>query len=203
MTYDDLLSAMRTLSSRTDLDNDLPLFISMAEGEMKPLRVRQMVKRATATIDVPYAEMPTDFLAERTMTIGEDEVLFVTIEAMDDMDDGAKGKPRHYTVDAGQFRFYPEPDVGYLFEATYYAAIPALTQDATNWLAKGFPNIYRFGVMWAASLKTRDAEATAIYKAQMDRAMAELTARFTDKIGRPLQAERAFLQTARRYGTVL
>lgn len=203
MTYDELLAAMRTLSSRTDLDADLPLFISMAEGEMKSLRVRQMVTRATATIDKAFSEMPLDFVAERTMLIGADEVDFITIEAMDDMDRGEMGQPRFYTVDAGQFRFYPIPDRSYEFEATYYASVPPMTETATNWLAKGFPNIYRFGVMWAVSLKTRDAEATAIYKAQMDRAMAELADRYRDKIGRPLRADLSFLQTTRRHGVCL
>ncbi|WP_298700945.1 hypothetical protein [uncultured Brevundimonas sp.] len=203
MTYDELLAAMRSLSNRIDLDSDLPLFISMAEDEMKALRVRQMVKRATATIDKAFSEMPIDFAAERVMLIGDDEVDFITIEAMDDRDDGTKGQPRFYTVDAGQFRFYPIPDQAYVFEATYYALIPPLTEAATNWLAKGFPNIYRFGVMWAVSLKTRDAEATAIYKAQMDRAMAELADRYRDKIGRPLRADFSFLQTTRRHGVRL
>lgn len=192
MTYAELLAAMRSLTNRTDLDGDLPLFISMAEGEMKALRVRQMVKRATASIDVPYSEMPLDFLAERTMSIGDDEVLFATIEAIDEMDCGEKGQPRFYTVDAGQFRYYPPPDRAYLIEATYYGSVPPLNEGATNWIAKEFPNAYRFGVLWAASLKTRDTEAIAIYKAQMDGVLNEISARFRDKIGRPLKADPSF-----------
>lgn len=204
MTYDDLSSYLTSFSNRSDLTADLPVFVSMAEDEMNALRVRQMVKRATASIDKPYSEMPTDFLLERTMTIGDDVVDFVTVEAMEAMADERRdhvGKPRFYTVDAGEFRFFPAPDQAYVFEATYYGSIPPLTEGSQpNWMARDFPNTYRFGVMWGASLKTRDNEAIAIYKAQFDKALADITARFKDKIGRPLRADPAFTQ-ANRCGT--
>lgn len=206
MTYDELSSYLTSFSNRSDLTADLPVFISMAEDEMSNLRVRQMVKRATASIDKEYSEAPTDFLLERTMTIGADEVLFVTVEAMEQMvfDNRhhvrLQRKPRFYTVDAGQFRFYPAPDQAYVFECTYYGAIPPLTEGGTpNWIARDFPNAYRFGVMWGASLKTRDNEAIAIYKAQFDKALADITARFKDKIGRPLRADPMFTAINRRW----
>lgn len=197
MTYDELSSYLTSFSSRSDLTGDLPVFISMAEGEMKALRVRQMVKRATASIDDEYSEMPTDFLAERLLTIGDDEVAFRTVDALQAMDRGERGQPRFYSVDAGQFRFYPVPDQAYTVEATYYADLPPFAADKPNWMSKGFPNAYRFGVLWAASLKTRDNEAIAIYKAQMDKVLSDIAARFRDQIGKPLRADPAFTQINR------
>lgn len=209
MTYDELSSYLTSFSNRSDLTAELPVFVSMAEDEMSNLRVRQMIKRATASIDLEYSEMPTDFLLERTMDIGGDEVLFVTLEAMEQMvfDNRSHSrpcKPRFYTVDAGQFRFFPKPDQAYTFEATYYAAIPPLTEtNQTNWISKDFPNVYRFGVMWAASLKTRDNDAIAIYKAQFDKALNDITARFRDKSGRPLRVDPMLMQGSRMFQSTI
>lgn len=207
MTYDELSSYLTSFSNRSDLAADLPVFISMAEDEMSNLRVRQMIKRATASISDEYSEAPTDFLAERTMTIGPHEVMFITIEAMDDMkahhhhhENGDMARPRFYTVDAGQFRFFPLPDQPYVFECTYYGAIPPLVEGGQpNWIAKDFPNAYRFGVMWGVGLKTRDNEAVAIYKAQFDKALNDITQHFRDKTGRPLRADPAFTQVNRHW----
>ena len=200
MTYAELSSYLTSFSNRSDLTGLLPDFIAMAEGEMKTLRVRQMVKRADISLTGEYVALPPDFLAERTLMIADHEVLFRTLEAIDAMQCAGSGRPNFYTIVDGDLRLFPAPDQPYAAEITYYADIPPLTADQSNWIIEGFPNAYRFGVMWGVGLKTRDNEAIAIWKAQFDKALADITARFKDKIGRPLRADPAFLQHSRSYG---
>lgn len=199
MTYAELQAFLASFSNRSDLTADLPVFVSMAEEEFQVLRVRQMVTRATASVDAEYAETPSNFLAERTATIGDDEVEYLTPEALQVRQCGETGQPRFYTIDAGQMRFYPRPDQAYTVALTYYAKPPTFTESQSNWLAEGFPNTYRHGVMLAASLKTRDETAMALYRGLLDRALSDITARFKDKTGRPLRADPMLLQSGRRH----
>lgn len=198
MTFEELKAAVRDLSNRTDLDASLPLFVEMAEEEFKDLRVRQMVTRVSLSVSGAWADLPQDFLAERSATVNGELLRFVTLEALEATWDDARGRPQVYTIDAGKLRFYPEPSEACAVEFTYYAKPPAFTADQSNWLAEQYPNAYRYGVMLSASIKTRDAEAISIYRGLLDRTMAEIAARNADRTGRPLRADPAFLQSTLR-----
>lgn len=198
MTFEELKAAVRDLSNRTDLDPSVPLFVDMAEEEFKDLRVRQMVTRVSLSVSVAWADLPQDFLAERSATVDGEPLRFVTLEALEATWDDAKGRPQIYTIDAGKLRFYPEPGEAGSVEFTYYAKPPAFTADQGNWIAEQYPNAYRYGVMLAVGLKTRDAEAISMYRGLLDRTLAEIAARNTDRTGRPLRADPAFLQSTRR-----
>jgi hypothetical protein len=210
MTYDDLTAYLARFSNRTDLTSDIATLIEMAEEEMKTLRVRQMIERTTLAVDAEYENTPADFLLERTMMIGDYPVEYATPEALDEMFapgwyDGQSGfgltdalpdQPRSYTVIDGQFRFYPVPDQAYTVALTYYAKPVPFTANATNWIATDFPNVYRFGVLWAAMFLTRDAEGMAMYRSNFDRALTDIQSRFKDKIGRTLRVDFAMIQGA-------
>lgn len=201
MIKDDIEPYVGTMTNRTDLGPFVPTSISMTEEAARILRVRQMVKRSTATLDQgqAFADAPSDFLAERTMMIGDWEVEYVTPEAMDAMQWRALDatRPTHYTYVANEFRFYPLPDQDYTLTLTYYGDIPSLNDADSNWLIEQFPEVYRDGCMAAASMKTRDTEAMAIYQARLEADLTKITERFRDKIGKPLKADPMFMQRVR------
>lgn len=198
MTFEELKADVRALTNRTDLDAALPLFVQMAEDEFKGLRVRQMVTRVTLALTGPWADLPTDFLAERSATAAGEPLTFVTLEALEATWDGEKGTPEIYTVDAGRLRFYPEPTGACAVEFTYYAKPAPLTEDQGNWIAEQYPNAYRYGVMFAVSLKTRDPEAGSAYRGLLDRTLGEISDQNRDRTGRPLRADPMLLQRTRR-----
>lgn len=194
MTWDEWLAFIGTFTNRTDQADKAPVFASMIEGELKALRVRQMVRRATALIDASAATVPTDFLAERSMIIGDDWVVqYVTPETFDQWLTDETGRPRYYTVVNGEFRFYPAPDINYTAQLTYYGEIPGFTDTQVNFVSQGFPNIYRFGALWASAMVTRDTEALALNRAELDRALNDLSSRFADKTGKTLTTDVALL----------
>lgn len=202
MTYDELSAFIASFTNRSDLTSDIPTFIQMTEEAARVLRVRQMVKQAgvALTQGVALADAPEDFLGERSLMIGEWEVDYVTPEAMDTMQwrNLSACRPTHYTYVAGELQFYPLPDQAYTATLTYYGDIPALTADASNWLIEQFPEVYRDGCMVAASMKTRDTEAIAIYQARFEADLAKITQRFKDKAGRPLRVAPMFMQGRHR-----
>lgn len=206
MTYAELQAFVLSFSNRTDLNDLLPTFVQMTEEAAESLRVRQMVKRADGALAAgeTFADAPTDFLAERTIVIGIHDLEFVTPEAMDVMlaRDLAASRPTHYTYVDGQFWFYPAADQAYTFTLTYYGRIPPLTADTSNWLIEQFPEVYRDGCMVAVALKTRDAEALAIYQGRLDADLFKITERFKDKIGKPLSAAPMFMQRVRLFTPV-
>lgn len=206
MTYAELQAFVQSFSNRTDLNDLLPTFVHMTEEAAESLRVRQMVKRVDETLAAgeTFADAPTDFLAERTIVIGIHDLEFITPEAMDVMQarDLAASRPTHYTYVDGQFRFYPAADQAYTFTLTYYGRIPPLTADTSNWLIEQFPEVYRDGCMVAVALKTRDAEALAIYQGRLDADLFKITERFKDKVGKPLRAAPMFMQKCRLFTPV-
>lgn len=183
----------------------LPTFIQMTEESAASLRVRQMIARADLSVTAAdaYVDVPADFLAERTAMIDEYEVEYITPEAMDSMQwrDLDPARPEHYTYIDGQLQLYPVPDQNYTLTLTYYQKIPALTESSSNWLFDGFPEVYRDGCMVGVALKTRDTEALTIYQGRFQADLARITQDFKDKMGRPLQADRMFMQRPRLFNS--
>ena len=67
-TYTELKSTVADYLARTDLTTQIPDFITLAEVRLKrDLRIRQMLKVATATMTVSDSTvaLPSDFLAIR------------------------------------------------------------------------------------------------------------------------------------------
>ena len=63
MTYDELKTNIASFLNRSDLTNQLDFFIDATEAELnRRLRNKDMVKRATATVDGQYLSLPTDWL---------------------------------------------------------------------------------------------------------------------------------------------
>ena len=63
MTYAELKSNIATYLNRSDLTDAIDTFIDSTEAEFnRRLRVKGMIKRATATLTGQYLAVPTDWL---------------------------------------------------------------------------------------------------------------------------------------------
>ncbi len=62
-TYTELKASVADWLNRTDLTSVVPDFIALAEAQIeRTLRTRQMIVRATASIDTEYSAVPADSL---------------------------------------------------------------------------------------------------------------------------------------------
>jgi hypothetical protein len=170
-TFAGLKSTIADYLNRDDLTSIIPSFISIAEAKFnRKLRVRQMIKRANASIETAFFAYPADWLQAKEFQLNTNPIVrlgFVTEAQGDDLKAGrftAAGKPLYYTITGSQLEFIPSPDTTYSAELTYYAKIPALSDSNTsNWLLAYAPDLYLYGALMEASPYLKDDERLAVW----------------------------------------
>ena len=170
-TFSGLKTTIADYLNRDDLTSIIPSFISIAEAKFnRKLRVRQMVKRATATLDTAFFAFPSDFLQAKEFQLNTNPITyleFVTEKQGDLMRQDAiiaPGKPKYYTIVGTQLEVIATPDDGYTGELTYYGKIPALSDSNTsNWLLAYAPDLYLYGALLEAAPYLKDDERLAVW----------------------------------------
>jgi len=172
MNYTQLKSNIADFLNRSDLTAVIPTFIELAESQMeRPLRVRQMIARATASVDTQYSAVPADFLEAKTFKITSSNPIqpieFLTPEQMDDRDQlyaNAPGMPKYFTIVGNQIRVSPTPDATYTAELMYFAKLPKLSDSVTtNFLLTSSPDAYLYGALMQAAPYLKDDERVAVW----------------------------------------
>ncbi len=180
-TYATLQTRVGEDCNRTDsaFTNALPGFIQSAEGEMnRRLRVRQMVARATATINGEYELLPTGFMGVRSFELSSDPqyaLEYITPDALTGLKGyyQSTGKPLYYTVVGDEFQFLPEPGESYTGALSFWQKVPALSvSNTSNWLLESHPDAYVAGAKaYAYDWLQDDARSnkwTGIFSALLD-----------------------------------
>ncbi len=155
-TYANLQAEIALWLRRTDLTSEIPTFITLAEAQLnRRLRCQQMMSRTTLTITSSLTAAPVDFVAPRSLrltgTTPTSRLTWVSDEQMDgllDTSDYTSGPPRHYTLEGSNFRLSPDPGAGpYTASLSYYARLPALASNSSNWLLASHPDAYLYGAL--------------------------------------------------------
>jgi hypothetical protein len=170
-TFSGLKTTIADYLNRDDLTSAIPSFITLAEAKFnRKLRVRQMVKRANATLDTQYFAFPADFLQAKEFQLNTNPITYLQYVTQNQGDYGsatnyvAAGKPQFYTIIGTQIQVIPTPDTGYTGELTYYGKIPALSDSNTsNWLLAYAPDLYLYGSLVEATPYLKDDERLAVW----------------------------------------
>jgi len=170
-TYSELKTTIADYLNRDDLTSIIPSFITLAEAKFnRKLRVRQMVKRATATLDTQYFAFPADFLQAKEFQLNTNPITILQFVTQNQGDYGsasqyiATGKPQFYTIIGTQIEVIPTPDTSYTGELTYYGKIPVLSDSNTsNWLLAYAPDLYLYGALLEATPYLKDDERLAVW----------------------------------------
>lgn len=169
-TYTELQTAIGNWLNRSDLASKIPDFITLAETEFNlELRVRQMVKRAEATLNEEYEDLPSDYLELVELKLDTDPIVkpdFMTIGQLSTTYPSASvGEPAGYTIVGDELQFRPIPDTSYTLKIAYYAKVTALSvSNPTNWLLDLYPGLYLYASLLEAAPYVRDKEAIAIWE---------------------------------------
>lgn len=163
-TFSGLKAAVADFLNRDDLTAQIPAFITMAESKFnRRLRVRQMILRATATIETAFFAYPGDWLENKEFQLNTNPITkleYITESFGNHLRATrftAAGKPQFFTVVGEQLEFIPTPDTEYEGELTYYAKIPALSDENTsNWLLRYAPDLYVYGALVEATPFLKD-----------------------------------------------
>lgn len=170
-TFSGLKTTIADYLNRDDLTSIIPSFISIAEAKFnRKLRVRQMVKRATATLDTAFFAFPSDFLQAKEFQLNTNPITYLEFitEKQGDLlrQDSfiASGQPKYYTIVGTQLEVIATPDSSYTGELTYYGKIPALSDSNTsNWLLAYAPDLYLYGALVEATPYLKDDERLATW----------------------------------------
>ena len=170
-TFAGLKATIADYLNRDDLTSVIPSFITIAEAKFnRKLRTRQMVKRATATLDTAFFAFPADFLQAKEFQLNTNPITyleFITEKQGDLMRQDAiiaAGKPKYYTIVGTQLEVIATPDSSYTGELTYYGKITALSDSNTsNWLLAYAPDLYLYGALVEAAPYLKDDERIAVW----------------------------------------
>jgi hypothetical protein len=188
-SYTALVAALADWLVRGDQTSRIPTYIGLAEAQWGGLRLRQMVKRSTAAISDEYSALPTDFLAEDTVTLDGVKLIPAPAAVLAGAGVPAAGKPVYYAIVGDEIRYFPAPDTAYTAELTYYARVPALTVDApTNWVLAEAPDLYLYGALIQAAPYLFDSDAANTWANLYTAALSRLKTAQRTKVG-PLRTE--------------
>lgn len=174
-TYSGLQTFVANWLRRTDLTSVIPDFITLAEAEMnRRLRCQRMLSRGTLNITSQLVGAPADFIAPKSLRLSSQTnspvVRWVSDQQMDDLlatQESSSGVPLHYTLEGGSFRFSPDPGTGpYTGSLSYYAKVPALSSNASNWVLASHPDAYKAGALAYAYGYLRQPELGAASMAE-------------------------------------
>jgi len=180
-TYSELKSAVGSWLNRSDLDSNIPDFISLAEASFnRVLRTRNQIKRATSSISTQFVTQPTDLLELYNIQLNTSPVRRleqVSLTKIDELKEGSSqtGKPLYFSITGPDFELYPAPDTAYTLELVYYSSIPALTDTSdTNFLLTNHPDIYLYGTLVQAEPYLMNDERIGVWGALLGKAIEEL-----------------------------
>lgn len=180
-TYAELKTSIGDWLNRDDLTAVIPSFIALAEADFnRTLRDNRMQKRSTATLDVQYSALPTDWLETiRLGIIGNSSRLELVssgaLAELRDLRGDLVGKPTHYAHTAGGLELFPTPDISYDAELVYFAKVPALSDAATtNWLLSAAPDVYLYGALTQSAPYLKDDGRATVWSGLYQNAISNL-----------------------------
>lgn len=153
--YSALKTSIANYLGRTDLTNQIPDFITLAETRLqRELRTRPMLKSATATMTGGdnTVGLPTDFLEMRDIFIQGNPRNPVSYMSPSAFTRNARaedsGKCIDYTILGSEMAFAPIPDSAYVLEMLYYYKPDALSDtNPSNVFLANYPDALLYGAL--------------------------------------------------------
>ena len=173
-TYAQLQADFPLWAKRTDLASMIPGFVTLFEAKVsRKMRTRRQETAFTGTINASNKiALPSDWVAFKTLWPTNYENSPCLVQSLESVVATARtdGPPTKYAIDGTNVRFNGSGDI----EGVYYAAVPGLVANATNWLSVAAYDAYLFGVLSEASLYELDEQRASVYLARSDAALQEV-----------------------------
>ena len=182
MTYAELKTNIANFLNRSDLTRQLDFFIDATEAEFnRRLRVKDMIKRATATADSQYLSLPTDWLEAINVQLDGNNFTPLMQQSIESLDiyrksvDNVSNQPVYYALVDNTIELAPTPDSSYTLQLTYYSTIDALSDSNTsNFISNSYPDAYLYGALKHASIYLMEDDRVALFTQQFEKALEEM-----------------------------
>jgi hypothetical protein len=182
-SYTDLIASVANWAHRSDLGALMPDIVAMAEARIsRDLRLRNQIISTTliATAGARSVPIPTDWLEFENLSIitsggSQRQLTYVPVEHMDSKYDSAYvGLPAIYTLEGDSLLLAPTPDSAYSIDAIYYARLPSIITNGTNWLLTSHPNIYLFACLAEVFLYTQNPDQIQLFSQRYSEGLQQL-----------------------------
>lgn len=180
--YDGLKDAVAQYLQRTDLTDQIPGFIQLAESEIKR-RLRRKSVRTSLVIVQESTGLPADCAEVRSLhllTSSRSRDLPVLVGTLEQLAEtraayGAAGRPIRAAVIGSQLIVAPEPDRSYTADVVYFQQLTPLSATAsTNDVLAEAPGLYLFGALMEAAPYLEHDERIVTWESKFEKALAQL-----------------------------
>lgn len=161
--YTTLQSVSADYLNRADLTSQIPIFVQMAEAKLnRELRVLDMLTTATPNASAETFSSPADYLEAFTLDITGTTsptapLRFVGPEEFREIKASQiTGNTRYCTLIGSTFHLYPVPTATLALSLVYYARLPALASNSSNWLLVKSPDVYLYSTLLEAQPYLKD-----------------------------------------------
>jgi hypothetical protein len=129
---------------------DTALAVQLAEAKLnRRLKTRRQTTTATGSASAATFALPADFAGVRALRLTSAAGNYAKLEpvSLDRMDElkatsNVAGAPACYAIRGDAVELYPEPSQATPYQLSYYAKLPALASNSTNWLLADHPDVY-------------------------------------------------------------
>lgn len=181
-TYADLQTAIANFLARTDLGQQIPDFIKLAEARMsRELETRSQEKRAKATLTAgnEYISLPVDMREIREVKLNTSPLTVLQYKSPSQMDTDhsstGHGKPEAFSIIGDELKLRPVPDSAYEAEIVYVGDIQSLSATvSTNNILSRHPDCYLSGALVEAYTYLMDEQRAQVYDQKFSRAIEEV-----------------------------
>jgi hypothetical protein len=157
-SYSDLKTTIANYLARSDLTDQIPDFITLAESRLaRELRTRKMlvVARTDTVAGEETIGLPSDFLEMRDVHLRTTPASPVTYLSPNAFFAIARttdsGKPLNYTILSSEMQFAPIPDTAYSVQMLYYYKPPVLSNDnSSNVFLANYPDALLYAALGEA-----------------------------------------------------
>ena len=181
--FSDLKSMVASYLGRSDLDAQIPTFVTLAEIRLsRQLRLRQMLKTVSsqATGGDGTVGLPSDFLAVRDFYVDlnpRQPLSYLSPSAFSrDARPHESGKPIFYTQRGLEFELAPKPDTDYTLVLIYYAKPAALSNNnPSNVFMANCPDVLLYATLLEAEPYLMNDQRTTVWSQLYTNAIEALT----------------------------
>lgn len=179
--YSGLVAAVQRWLNRSDLQDDAPDFIRLAEARFRRVLVMPDMETAITVTPAASVALPVDFDSFRSFGIpgwpAFDQLAPADFNRIPLGPDGSPitGQPTKFMVAAGVMQFWPVPDKAYAAALTYRVTIPALGPSVeSNWLLAKHPDAYLYATILQAEAFGWNDDRIPLIKDALDEAIIEI-----------------------------
>jgi len=176
-TWTDLQGAVTNWLSHSNFSSRYGEFATLFEAALnRKLRTHDMERSAVAFIlsgtDNIYGGLSADYLENRSIYLQTSPKKTVLKPASIDIIRSQydySGIPKFFAILEDDIVIGPYANGDYVAILEYYAKIPSIETNNTNWLLTKYPDVYLYGMLMQCAIYDHDPENEARYEARVNK----------------------------------